>query len=57
MLPTSELLHQINDDFQLSEKEENIPQVIANSVVDVETGTMLEYRHLIQHSNPNIQKI
>ena len=56
MFTISELLHQINDAFQLSEKEENMPQAIANTLIDVETGTILEYLHLMQHSNLNIKK-
>ena len=57
LLSTQKLLHQTNDTFKLSKKTKLMPQVLANAVLDAETGNMLEYSHLMQHSNPNIQKI
>ena len=34
-----------------------MPQLLANALLDFETGNMIEYLHLMEHSNPNIKKI
>ena len=57
-LLTSNVLQQINSAFQLSSiTTENTPQMIANAVLDADSGKMLEYRQLMHHKTPKFQKI
>ena len=44
------MLHHVNTVFQDS------PQMIANAILDADSGRILEFRQLIHHKNTNFKK-
>jgi len=46
------LIEHANKAFHL-QKTDNL----SNAVLDAETGTMMEHRHLLKHKDPSVQKI
>ena len=44
-------------DFTLNHIEKAIPKLFAHPVIDPQTGKSLEFRHLINHADPEMQRI
>ena len=57
-LSVSTILHQIKSTLQFSSlPTENTPPMIANAVLDSDSGEMLEHRQLLHHKDSKAQKI